>query len=384
MLSAFLLGGDLSKLQAQEAPFRKGINLTNWFQASSVREIQINKYTRTDFEQIKSLGCDVIRLPINLHYMTSGAPDYTLDPLFFQFLDQPVQWAEELNLNLILDNHTFDPVANTPPDIENILKKVWPQLAKHYQNRSNLLYYEILNEPHGISAAQWNAIQQNVINAIRAVDSKHTIIVGATNFNSYQSMAEMPVYSDPNLIYTFHFYDPFLFTHQGATWLEPSMVNLAQVPFPYRADGMPALPASLKNTWLESAYNNYPIEGTVAKVKELIDIAANFKNSHGVKVFCGEFGVLATNSPLADRVNWYKTVRTYLEEKNIPWTTWDYHGGFGLFEPGGADLFNHDLNLQLLTALGFILPPQTDYVLKPDTTGFLIYDDFLGSGITNE
>ncbi|PSR53548.1 hypothetical protein AHMF7605_08425 [Adhaeribacter arboris] len=383
-ISVLLLIGSFGKLQAQEAPFRKGINLTNWFQAASVREVQINKYTRKDFEQIKSLGCDVIRLPINLHYMTSGAPNYTLEPLFFQFLDQPVQWAEELNLHLILDNHTFDPIANTPPDIEQILKKVWPQVAQHYRNRSNLLYYEVLNEPHGISATQWNAIQQKVINAIRAVDTQHTIIVGATNFNSYQSMAEMPVYPDTNLIYTFHFYDPFLFTHQGASWVEPSMEPLAQMPFPYQATNMPALPATLKNTWLESAYNQYSTDGTVAKVKEWIDVAANFKNTHGVKVFCGEFGVLATNSPSTDRVNWYQTVRSYLEEKNIAWTTWDYHGGFGLFKPGGNDLFHHDLNIPLLTALGFNLPPQTDFTIKPDTVGFLIYDDYLGAGLSNE
>src|SRR5690349_869733 len=94
LITAFLLLAISDKLFAQEVPFKKGVNLTNWFQANNVREIQINKYTRKDFEQIKSLGIDVIRLPINLHSMTSGAPDYTLDPLFFQFLDLPVQWAE--------------------------------------------------------------------------------------------------------------------------------------------------------------------------------------------------------------------------------------------------------------------------------------------------
>ncbi len=128
--------------------FSKGVNLTNWFQAGNVKQIQFTKYTKQDLIQIKSLGCDVIRLPINLHFMTNGAPDYKIDPLFFEFMDQVVDWTEELKIHLLLDNHTFDPNTNTDPSIEIILLKVWPQLAEHYKNRSEYLYYEVLNEPH--------------------------------------------------------------------------------------------------------------------------------------------------------------------------------------------------------------------------------------------
>jgi hypothetical protein len=91
-----------------EAPFHRGVNLTGWFQAGSARQIQFTRFAEQDFLDIKSLGCDVIRLPINLHFMTDGAPDYTVDPLFFHFLDQVVDWCEELELHLILGNHTFD------------------------------------------------------------------------------------------------------------------------------------------------------------------------------------------------------------------------------------------------------------------------------------
>src|SRR5512144_875225 len=92
----------------KEVPFHRGVNLTNWLQAGSPRQIQFTKFTKQDLENIKSLGCDVIRLPINLHYMTDGEPNYTVDPLFYYFLDQIVAWTEELGLHLILDNHTFD------------------------------------------------------------------------------------------------------------------------------------------------------------------------------------------------------------------------------------------------------------------------------------
>ena len=364
-----------------QVPFNKGVNLTTWFQASSPRQIQFSKYTRKDFERIKSLGCDVIRMPINLHAMTNGEPDYILDPLFLAFLDEAATWAEELQLHLILDNHTFDPAANTDPAIGPVLVKVWTQMAEHYKNRSEYIYYEVLNEPHGITDTQWSTIQQSVIDAIRTVDTDHYIVVGGAGWNSYNNLDELPVYTDNKLIYTFHFYDPFIFTHQGASWTDPSMVPLSGVPFPYKASAMPATPNELKGTWIESAINGYSSEGTIAKVKSLIDIAANFKNQRDVPVFCGEFGVYIPNSNNSDRVYWYNEVREYLEGKNIPWTIWDYQGGFGLFEKNSNELFDYDLNVPLLEALALEVPPQQPYLKKPKTTGFLIYDDYIGEGI---
>lgn len=246
---------------AAQPPFTKGVNLTGWFQAGNVRQVQFGKYTKEDFIRIKSLGCDVIRLPVNLHYMTGGVPDYQIDPLFFDFLDQVVDWTEELQIHLLLDNHSFGPNVDTQPSIETVLLKVWPQMAAHYKTRSNYVHYEILNEPHGTTTAAWCQIQQKVIDAIRAVDTKHTIVVGPSGYNSYNELANMPVYTDANLIYTFHFYDPFMFTHQGATWTS-YMQDLTGVPFPYNASPMPATPTSAKGTWVESSLNNYMNDGT--------------------------------------------------------------------------------------------------------------------------
>lgn len=378
---AFCFFVAISVSLSAQVPFNKGVNLTTWFQASFPRQIQFSKYTKKDFERIKSLGCDVIRLPINLHAMTNGEPDYILDPLFLSFLDEAVTWAEDLQLHLILDNHTFDPAANTDPAIGPVLVKVWTQMAEHYKDRSEYIYYEVLNEPHGISDAEWSSIQQTVIDAIRTVDTNHYIVVGGAGWNSYNNLDELPVYTDNKLIYTFHFYDPFIFTHQGASWTDPSMVPLSGVPFPYNASSMPATPNELKGTWVESAINSYPSEGTITKVKSLIDIAANFKNERDVPVFCGEFGVYIPNSNNSDRVFWYEEVRKYLEEKEIPWTTWDYQGGFGLFEKGSNELFDYDLNVPLLEALAMTVPPQQPYIKQPKTTGFLIYDDYIGEGI---
>jgi len=381
IIICFLLGfSQINGWSQPQTPFNKGVNLTGWFQAGGPRQIQFSRYTKKDFEQIQSLGCDVIRLPINLHFMTNGSPNYILDPLFLNFLDQAVDWAEELNLHLIFDNHTFDPAANTDPNIGEVLEKVWVQMAEHYKDRSNLIYYEVLNEPHGISDAAWNAIQKSVVEKIRTVDTKHTIIIGGAGWNSFWNLAAMPTYDDDNLIYTFHFYDPFLFTHQGASWVDPSMETARDVPFPYDAFDMPGRPAVYNGTWVGNLYNSYSNDGNAAKIKELIDIAVDFRDRRNVPVFCGEFGVYIPNSKKDDRVAWYQVVQEYLTEKKLGWTIWDYHGGFGLFE-GSNTLFDHNLNTELLEALDFNVPPQTPYVLTPDSSGFFIYTDVVETGI---
>lgn len=380
MFVLFLFSACILKSQTS---FNRGVNLTTWFQVSNAGMIQFTKYTQKDLIDIKSLGCDIIRLPIALHDMTSGSPEFKIDPIFVSFLDSVVTWCEQLNLYIILDNHSFDPNVDTSPDVINILVKVWSQMAAHYKERSEYILYEILNEPHGISTSAWSVIQGQVIDAIRAYDVKHTIVVGGSNYNSYSELQNLPVYSDTNLLYTFHFYDPFMFTHQGATWIIPSLAPLSGVPFPYNSAEMPECPESLKGTWVEGFINSYATDGTVDRVKQLIDNAITFRSQRNVNIFCGEFGVYIPNSDNEDRCRWYKIVREYLEDNNIPWTSWGYKEGFGLFNKGSNEFFENDLNVALLDSLGFNIPPQKPFTIMPDSAGFLIYTDFIESKINS-
>jgi len=367
-------------LASAQNPFTKGVNLTGWFGANNARSLPFNNFNKQDLQNIKSLGCDVIRLPITLHYMTNGAPDYQIDTLFYHYLDQVIDWTEELQLNLIIDNHTIE--VATSKTVETPLLKIWPQMARHYKNRSTSIFYEILNEPNTMLESDWAAIQAKVVDSIRVYDTKHTIVVTGADWGGIYGMTTLKKLSDPNLIYSFHFYDPMLFTHQGASWVTPSQVDLAGVPFPYDASRMPACPASLKGTWVESYMNTtYKTDGTVAKLKSTIDGAIKFAAANGVKIYCGELGVFNSTSPDADRVGWYKSVIGYLTANAVPWTMWDYQGGFGLFNKGSNQIFEYDINRPLAEAIGFVAPPVKEYVFKADTVPFDVYTDFPGDDI---
>jgi endoglucanase len=332
-------------------PFSRGFNFSKWFEFRSVQEIQFDRFTEQDFINVRSIGADVIRLPIAMHNFTNG--EYTLDPVWMKYLDTAVDWAEKNELYIILDNHSFHPVNPTDENIDRILIPVWEQLARHFKDRSPFVIYEVLNEPHHISSERWGEIQGKAVDAIRRIDEKRLIIVGGTNYNSIEKLFSIPQYKDNNLIYTFHFYDPHIFTHQGATWGSPSLASLKGVPFPAEKSRIPETPADLKGTWIEKALEDYEKSAALETLFASLDKAAEFSKTYGVPVFCGEFGVFMIQSPPPDRVKWYEIICGALNERNIPWTSWDYFGGFGIFKTGKKGDFNNDVNIDLLNAMGF-------------------------------
>jgi endoglucanase len=364
----------VTNLLFSQSNFTKGINLTNWFQSQSAYQIDFSKFSKEDFVYLKSIGCSVIRLPIYFQGMADKTQNYKLDKYLLFLLDEVCDWAEELNISIILDYHPFRKDI-TDKNIDQVLIPIWQQISEHFNNRSKLIYYEILNEPHGISNFDWNNIQHKVLTEIRKIDSVHTVIVGASNFYGIEDLDSLDNYNDDNIIYTFHFYDPFLFTHQGAEWISPSMENLSHIPFPRDWNRMPKLPSELKRTWVERLYKKYNREGSEEFLKDQINTAIHFAKNRNVKLFCGEFGVLRLYSNNNDRVNWYKFVSEYFNKNNISWAMWDFDGIFGLFNDEGQ------INFSLLSGLGFL---PNEYLVNQkliSEINFPIFSDYSAKGI---
>jgi len=337
---------------AIKAPFSKGVNFSKWFETHSFNDIIFDKFTEQDFADVKSLGMDVIRVPIRFHDYTLGKKDNTLNSGLFEYLETIIGWAEKHQIYIILDNHSFHPTDPTDSNINKILIPVWKQVARYFKNKSGFLIYEILNEPHGISDKRWNKIQGDTIKAIRKFDKKHAIIVGGTNYNSIEKLLTVPKYKDKNLIYTFHYYDPHLFTHQGATWNKPSLAPLSGLPFPLGDNKLPEVHETFKGTWVEYSLNGYANDSKPENLSATLEKAAVFSRERDVPVFCGEFGVFMIQSPEADRIKWYQFTCNELEKRSFPWACWDYFGGFGIFKTQWRGKFPSDLNMDIVKAMG--------------------------------
>jgi endoglucanase len=133
----------------------------------------------------------------------------------------------------------------------------WLYVIKHYKKEgAGSLIYDIYNEPPYMDPEHWKDTANHIVNAIRTIDKQRTLLVGASNFNSIYELSRSEPLADHNIIYTFHFYEPFFFTHQGAAWVGDQM-STTGVPFPYDGKKIPQLNPA-KGTLGEINYNQYP------------------------------------------------------------------------------------------------------------------------------
>ena len=339
-------------------PFRKGINLPVWMEYGKFNALL---YGKKDFENIKSLGVEAVRIPVWFDIWADKAADYKIDQECFETLDKAVSWCEELGMSVIIDFHNdCGDGSKTNPRIETILPKIWIQVADRYKDRGDYVIYEIMNEPHFISGnlqvdiAKWGKIQGKAIEAIREVDKKHAIIVGGGDMNSLDSMLKLPDYKDKNLIYNFHDYTPFLFTHQGASWT--NVKRIKKIPFPYSKEKMPPPPENATDAekWELSNYEKDASEKTLLAP---LDKAVEFANKRSSALMCNEFGVLMTYADPVERANWYALKCAWMDERNITRLSWDYTQEFGLYKSPQETRFPDDLNERLLKAMGYRIPP---------------------------
>ncbi|MBR6536016.1 MAG: glycoside hydrolase family 5 protein [Lachnospiraceae bacterium] len=344
--------------RAVPAPFTKGVNFTNWMEFRRADEINPEFFTKQDFANAKKLGCDVIRIPMHFEKICEGIPGMEIPDNIFEILDKVAAWAEELKMYVIFDFHNNCHVDSfTSPEVEKVLTPIWTQIATRYKDATEYLVFELMNEPHGIDIALWNEVIARVFQLVRSIDKKHYIIAGGADWNSFAAMKTLPDFKDDKVIYTFHFYDPHTFTHQGAGWSH--LERVVNIPFPYSADRMPPLPENPTEDE-KARFAAYPEQGTVEVVERFFDQYVEFSVERNAPVFCGEFGCFMAFAKHEERVNWYRIVTGLLEERGIARTSWDYYGGFGVFrfnptkmrERGKRPEFPEDLDLDIVRAMG--------------------------------
>lgn len=358
----FLLLDILASVHANEVarvekklPYSKGLNISEWLEpAAGFNDGNFGNYGKEDFIDIKNLGVEVVRVPTHFDTLSLGKPDYIIPNRLWQVLDNAIDWCEELGMYIIIDFHNdCNGSSKTPPDIEKRLEKIWPQIAERYKDRSDYVIYEVMNEPHAIDTVKWGKIQGNMIKLIRTIDKKHSIIVGAANWNSIHDMMNLPKYDDDNLIYNYHEYSPFLFTHQGADWTD--IKRLTGIPFPYVKEKMPPLPKNATETE-RNYFRNYEKESSEKVLVAPLDKAVEFVNKRHAALMSNEFGVYMKYADPEERANWYSIKSGYLDDRNIVRVSWDYRGGFGVFNRSDRGFFPDELDEVVVKAMGYNVP----------------------------
>jgi hypothetical protein len=137
--------------------------------------------------------------------------------------------------------------------------------------------------------------------------------------------------ADANVIYTFHDYEPFPFTHQGATWTMAAVRPLRGVPYPSSPENIATAIAQEQSLVDQHWIDTYGLNRwDAARIRAELSFAGKWAALHHVPVYCGEFGVHEPYADPAMRAAWLRDTRTALEEQGIGWAVWDYQGSFAV------------------------------------------------------
>ena len=333
-------------------------------------------YGRKTLENIKRLGFEFFRLPVQVSDDEHSYPDYTIPVYVFDKLDEIVTWAEEIGLYVILNYHNgLDKNDTAMAKVQ--ARAFWTQMANRYKDRGPYILYEIANEP-GKWGRVFNDEQKAGIDAVRAVDNVHTIVVTDGQFHQssvwgLQKDGDL-IYDDNNMIYTVHNYHPIAFTHQGAEWLSGWYADYRGLPYPYNASDYPTTgEATDKEDGYASSVNQ-------ASVARSYNRAQDFQEEFNVPVLVGEFGAMKF-ADLDDRANFIRDSRVAMDNRGLKWAMWDYNGAFGIIKSGYSNDIDHDLYAEIITALGLNPPIQTPRMAVTRSSTFDIYTDAVANWI---
>ena len=323
--------------------YEHGVNLGGWLSQCSHTKERYDTFIREeDFCRISEWGLDHVRLPIdyNLIEDKDGTP---LDD-GMAYIDKAVEWAGKYGLNLVLDLHktygfSFDAGEKEDGFFENEayqerFYRLWERLAGRFGNLGERIAFELLNEVTDKGVCDtWNRISSECIRRIRLIAPEVKILIGGYWNNSIEALKDLLPPYDENIIYNFHCYEPLIFTHQGAYWVQ-GMDTEFRIP----------IEASYRE--LQKASDNYLSQAVVSLdgfdpdkplgpefFERYFSEAVRIAEERNVSLYCGEYGVIDRAQP-EEALAWYRTIGKVFDQFGIGRAAWSYKEmDFGLIDP---------------------------------------------------
>jgi endoglucanase len=322
------------------AHLRRGINTSGWFaqvydQRGYSKEHFQSWTTAEDITLIKSMGFDHVRLSVNPQPMMMNHRPDEIPAEYLGYLDAAVKMILDQGLAVVIDLHPdSDFKARFAKDDSFVqeFSDFWRMLARHYSTwDQERVFFEILNEPELPDRYRWYGVQAKLAAAIREGAPQHTVIATGARWSSDDELVFLEPLRDTNVIYTFHFYEPTIFTHQGSTWGVYFWHWVKGLHYPSSPESAAKVAANVPDAVDRLAVVRYGQEHWDAtRIDAEITQVAEWARQRGVPVVCNEFGVYRDYSDPRDREAWIWDVRTAIEQHGMGWTMWDYSGNFGI------------------------------------------------------
>ena len=196
------------------------------------KALPLTHHGEVDFQRVRDMNMNAVRFYMFYGTFEDDAAPGVYKDAGWRWLDDNVGWARRHGVYLILNMHVppggFQSngegrkLWEVPANQERMVA-LWRAIAARYANEPMIAGYDLLNEP-GVPRAkeEWRSLANRAARAIREVDRNHLLIVERVNSIAKQwtNDTDMNFFliDDPDVLYTFHFYEPFAYTHQLAGW----------------------------------------------------------------------------------------------------------------------------------------------------------------------
>lgn len=316
----------------------RGVNISHWLSQSDRRGDERRAwFGQADVERLAACGFDHLRFPVDEVQLWNEQGERESEA--FELLEQGLGWCEQAGLRTVVDLHIVrshyfnvdsNPLFAEPAEQEKFCT-LWADLSQALAHWPvDQVAYELLNEPNAPRDDDWNELAARALAVVRAHEPKRVVALDCNGTADPRRFPALRVPKDENLILTFHFYDPLVFTHYRAYW---SGVKFYEGPIDYPGElvsqeDWDALPEQVR-----FAARKERIFGS-ADIERLLEPTLALAKETGLPLWCGEFGALGTTSDSA-RERWYRDLLGALERHEIAWTVWDYKGDFGIFDGEG-------------------------------------------------
>lgn len=283
--------------------------------------------TEQDVKYIASLGLDHIRVGFD-QIVLEEAP-FVYRERTFKLLDNFIAWCKKykvgcvLNLHKAVGNYCDVPSPVALLDDEELQQRFiafWVECERRWHDEKEVVF-ELLNEVLNVAPEKWNSLAERTINAIREKNPTRRIVIGSTWWNSPGTLKDLKLYDDPNIIYTFHFYSPFEFTHQQGVLSGPMLNWNGKMAYPDTIARYRAFHAYVHNN--NDAYPEYE-NMDIDALADMMKGAFQFRKDHPDKVlWLGEFGTIRHCRP-EYRENWMHDVILLAKQHGISTCSWNY------------------------------------------------------------
>lgn len=369
---------------AEPISLKRGVNFGLWNDWPSIAEMMADPSRLDPFPDwqrdttpamlaaLTDQGFDFIRMPTDPGPLLAYGPGADRDRLIAG-IRTATESAMAAGLKVVVDLHPL-PRGDETGGMEDILDSLWPdyvalvgRLAADLATLpADKVALELLNEPafdceavYAGAPPRWPAMQAELLTAVRAKAPDLTVVLTGACWGQANALASLDpaLYADDNILWSFHSYEPFLFSHQGASWSSAPEKYVWNLPYPPSAvtddqtaeiaaaakDAMTAAEGSADDALIDQAiadYRAYP--DSIASAE--IDRATAWADDNGIprdRLFMGEFGALHTVDDRSYPRQWYldyiSDKRAAAEAAGIAWAVLGYVGGMGIADTDAPD-----------------------------------------------